>query len=263
MKPKVITSKRSLIFLIVAVIVFFTGFFSGLVVNPNKTSDLVRSKKTQRISNKRGSDLKSKSTTLKSAKTLDDKAAASHLIVAWQPSHQDDTGFNNWHEYMICGKIVDKAIEKSSKAISIKCWGLSDGLTGSNNYNPQPTNTKAFDTEIHQANQADADLFVSIHVDGGAPSGVLGEYLPNDTSGKELAESFVNEIIKKTGLPSRGVRAVRLYSLESTRNNAKYKCLLEIGDNVRDRSFLENQSNIDLVAEALANIVNNFSKNKQ
>jgi len=181
------------------------------------------------------------------------------VVVAWQPSHQDDTG-RDWHEYKICGDIVDKAISKAKSVQNVKCWDLTHGLTGSNNYRPVPTNTIAFDSEIEQANQAGATYFISTHNDGGAPSGVLGEYLPGDDAGKKLAEELVNALCAKTGLPNRGLRQVRLYSLESPRNKAQNKCLLEIGDNEKDRVFLQNPNNQDLIGQVLADVVNGFSQ---
>jgi hypothetical protein len=179
-------------------------------------------------------------------------------VVAWQPSHQDDTGSADWHEYLICGDIVDRTIAKAVNVRNIKCWDLNHGLTGSNNYNPTPINTVAFDSEVEQANQAGASYFISIHNDGGAPSGVLGEYLPGDEDGKNLTAKLVNAICAKTGLPNRGLREVRLYSLEYPSNKAKYKCLLEIGDNEKDQTFLENPNNRDIIAQSLAEVVNNF-----
>lgn len=181
------------------------------------------------------------------------------VVVAWQPSHQDDTG-KDWHEYEICGDIIDKAINKATKVQNVKCWDLNHGLTGSNNYRPSPTNTIAFDAEIEQANQAGATYFISIHNDGGAPSGVLGEYLPGDDAGKKFAEELVNVVCVKTGLPNRGLRPVSLYSIESPRNKTQYKCLLEIGDNVQDRAFLENSNNREMIAQALAEVVNGYAE---
>ncbi len=180
------------------------------------------------------------------------------VVVAWQPSHQDDTG-RDWHEYEICGDIIDKAIGKATNVQNVKCWDLAHGLTGSNNYRPAPTNTIAFDSEIEQANQAGATYFISIHNDGGAPSGVLGEYIPGDDAGKKLAEELVNALCAKTGLPNRGLRPVSLYSIESPRNKAQYKCLLEIGDNMQDRAFLKDSNNREMIAQALAEVINGYA----
>jgi len=161
--------------------------------------------------------------------------AAAKAIFALQPSHQDDTG-RDWHEYLICGDIVDRTIALMPQGDGVKAWEKGMGLTGSNNYRPRPTNTGAFDAEVARANAAGAGFFVSIHTDGGAPSGVLGESLPGDAGGAELARALVSSVAGSTGLPSRGTRVVRLYSLEKSR--ARYRALLEIGDNEADRAFL-------------------------
>jgi len=182
----------------------------------------------------------------------------SGVVVAWQPSHQDDTGSPDWHEYLICGDIVDRAIAKAVNVQNVKCWDVNHGLTGSNNYRPNPTNTVAFDSEVEQANKASASYFIAIHNDGGAPSGVLGEYLPGDEDGKKLTAQLVDTICAKTGLPNRGLREVQLYSLEYPRNQAKHKCLLEIGDNGKDREFLEDSQKRDVIAQALAEVANGF-----
>ena len=176
------------------------------------------------------------------------------LVVAWQPSHQDDTG-TNWHEYKVCGDIVDRAMRKLPQFKSVKAWDLSNGLTGSNNYLPRPKNTVAFDAELAIANRAHADVFVAVHNDGGAPSGILGEYLPGDARGAAFCRAMVAALCAKTGLPNRGERAVRLYSLEAVRNTAKYKVLMEIGDNVANRAFLMNSAKRDLAAAAMAGVI--------
>lgn len=180
------------------------------------------------------------------------------VVVAWQPSHQDDTGDASWHEYIICGDIVDKAMRLCTAVSNVKCWDLSHGLTGTNNYRPHPTNTVAFDAEISVANQARADYFISIHNDGGAPSGILGICMPNDPLSRGYAERFVDVLCTRTGLPKRGVWEVRLYSLEPERNSCPVRILLEIGDNQKDRALLESDQFRQLVAQALAEVVNSL-----
>lgn len=180
------------------------------------------------------------------------KRQDARLTIAWQPAHQGDTGADGWREYEICGDIAKRAIAALPEYEHVLAWDTKHGLTGSNNYRPRPTNIAAFDRELTIANRAHADAFISVHNDGGAPSGVLGEYLPGDTKGKALCQQLVDSVSKRTGLPSRGLRAVKLYSLEPKRNDARYRCLLEIGDNARDRAFLEDSTNRQRVAEALA-----------
>lgn len=171
-------------------------------------------------------------------------------VVALQPSHQDDTG-EGWHEYVICGDIADQTFRTAPSIEWVKAWDINHGLTGSNNYRPRPSNTPAFDKEVAIANGAHARYFIAIHNDGGAPSGVLGEYMPGDGRGARLTEYLVSTLSTKLGLPNRGVRDIRLYSLEPERNRARYRSLLEIGDNVADRAFLSSAANRKKIGRVL------------
>jgi len=172
--------------------------------------------------------------------------------LAWQPSHQADTGYDGWREYEICGDIMRRAIARMSDFEHVEAWTLEHGLTGRNSYRPNPLNTEAFDVELALANEASADAFISIHNDGGAPSGVLGMCMPGDAASRALCEALVASICAETGLPNRGIREERLYSLEPDNNGVPLRLLLEIGDNVRDREYLENPGNRDRIAEAIA-----------
>ncbi len=174
------------------------------------------------------------------------------LTLAWQPSHQGDTGVDGWKEYLICGDIVDRVIGSLPEFAHVKAWDTEHGLTGSNNYRPKPTNTKAFDNEIAMANEAKATAFISVHNDGGAPSGILGLCMPDDGESRRFVTALVDRLAEETGLPNRGVREVRLYSLEPERNQATYRCILEIGDNAADRAYLEKAGNRQVIAESIA-----------
>ncbi len=172
-------------------------------------------------------------------------------VFAWQPSHQADTGVD-WKEYVICGDIVDRVIALLPEFTHVKAWETGMGLSGSNGYRPQPKNTPAFDSEIAQANAARASVFISVHNDGGAPSGILGMCMPGDTGSRTLAERLKSALVSATKLPDRGMREERLYSLEPSRNKAGTRLLLEIGDNKADRAFLLDASNRQAIAVALA-----------
>lgn len=172
-------------------------------------------------------------------------------VVAFQPSHQDDTGPAGWHEYRVCGDIVQRTITllEGSPVRTVLAWETGMGLTGSNNYG---SNAAAFDSEIRRANDAGADYFVSIHNDGSAPSGVLGMYFTGDPRSAKLAETMALSVSRRIGLPYRGIRGRPLYSLDPSRNHAPVRVLLEIGDNVRDRAFLEDPAGRQKIAAALA-----------
>lgn len=174
----------------------------------------------------------------------------SGVVVAWQPSHQDDTGGNSWHEYRICGDIVKRTIALLPDIGNVRAWETGMGLTGSNNNGG--TNRPAFNSELAKANEAGADYFISVHNDGGAPSGVLGMHFVGDEKSAGVAERLARAVSTGTGLPYRGLRGHDLYSLDSKRNNAPVRILLEIGDNAQDRMFLEDPGGRQKIATSLA-----------
>lgn len=173
-------------------------------------------------------------------------------VIAWQPSHQGDTGYDGWREYEICGDIMERTVGALADFSHVRAWTLDHGLTGSNSYQRGPSNTKAFDVELQLANAGGADAFISLHNDGGAPSGVLGMCMPGDRASRALAEHLVASICASTGLPNRGIREERLYSLEADKNDAELRLLLEIGDNQKDRVLLEDPAKRQVIAEAIA-----------
>lgn len=177
-------------------------------------------------------------------------SSSSGVVVAWQPSHQDDTGSNSWHEYRICGDIAQRTIALLPKLKNVLAWETGMGLTGSNNNGG--TNRPAFNSELAKANGAGADYFISVHNDGGAPSGVLGMYFLGDEESARVAETLARAISKGTGLPYRGLRGHDLYSLDLQRNEARVRVLLEIGDNAQDRAFLEDPGARQKIAASLA-----------
>lgn len=180
-------------------------------------------------------------------------------VVAFQPSHQDDTGAVDWHEYVICGDIARRTIAllAGSPVRTVLAWETGMGLTGSNNTG---SNARAFDSEIRRANEAGADYFISIHNDGAAPSGVLGMFFTGDAGAERLAATLARSISRETGLPYRGTRGRPLYSLDPSRNHAPARVLLEIGDNVKDRAFLESPAGRQRIAAALAAEVSLLAK---
>jgi hypothetical protein len=171
-------------------------------------------------------------------------------VIAWQPSHQDDTGYDDWHEYQICGDMVKRTIALAPGFKHVLAWELNMGLWGSNN--DGGSNRKAFDSELATANGAHPDYFIAVHVDGAAPSGVMGMYFEGDTKSAAVATALAGRIANGVGLPLRDTRGVDLYSLDESRNDAPIRVLLEIGDNVKDRTLLEDPHGRAKIAAALA-----------
>ncbi len=67
-------------------------------------------------------------------------------------------------------------------------------------------------TRTSRANNANADLFISIHYNAlagefGSHGGIETLYHPNSSNGKKLASLVQNELIKETGLRNRGIKA--------------------------------------------------------
>jgi hypothetical protein len=179
-------------------------------------------------------------------------------VVAFQVSHQADTGFEGWQEWAVSGDIALRAMSEIHFASTALAWDLSGDLFGTNRYEPEPTNVPAFDSEIEFANAQRADIFIAMHNDGGAPSGVFALVIPGDTGSAELAQRIVDRAAECTGLPNRGVREVRMYSLEAPRNTATYRILLEMGDNVADRAFLEDPRGRAAFASAIVEVLDRF-----
>lgn len=175
------------------------------------------------------------------------------VVVAWQPSHQDDTGDGEWHEYKMAGAIVDYAMKAAGKVKSVKVWDISDGLSGSNS---EPSNVVAFDRELATANAARATYFISVHIGSDGDSGVKGLYPPGDTGSKMLAQRLVAAMAAKTGLPSKGVEEQKLYSLERDKNKAKYRVLIEIGGSSEDVQKLQVRQEQKSAGDALASVMN-------
>jgi hypothetical protein len=73
-------------------------------------------------------------------------------VIAWQPSHQDDTGTNGWHEYQVCGDITQRTMALLPGFTNVLCWQTSMGLT--------TDNLAALQSEIDQENAAHAQVTI-------------------------------------------------------------------------------------------------------
>jgi hypothetical protein len=176
--------------------------------------------------------------------------AEESFVIAWQPSHQDDTGYDDWHEYLICKDIVDRTIALAPRFRHVIAWETGMGLTGTNNRGG--TNRDAFDSELRIANEAGADCFISIHNDGSSVSGVMGMYFSGDSASAQVADALAEAIAEGLGFRHRATVGRDLYSLDPVRNNSPIRVLLEIGDNLRDRALLEDPQGRARIASLLA-----------
>ena len=173
---------------------------------------------------------------------------AAKMVVAWNPSHQDDTGGSSWHEYKVCGDIAKRAMALLPGFTNVLCWQPGMGQTSSG--------TAALTAECDQANAAHAQVFIAVHVNGGGPSGVAGCYYAGDTGSGQFAEAVLRDVAAAMDMKFLLVRARGdLFVLNPVNDEAPIRILLELGDNVADRSLLTSSSGRQRLAAALAKAV--------
>jgi N-acetylmuramoyl-L-alanine amidase len=169
-------------------------------------------------------------------------------VIAWNPSHQDDTGGHGWHEYAVCGDIAKRTIALLTDFTNVLCWRTDMGLTSSGD--------AALRSECDQANAAHAQVFIAVHVNGGAPSGVSGEYYAGDSASARYAEALLRSVATTVGMTFLYVRPRSdLFVLKPANNDAPIRVLLELGDNVGDRALLMSAKGRQRLAAALARAV--------
>jgi len=105
------------------------------------------------------------------------------------------------------------------------------------------------------ANQAKADLFVSIHYNGyrgvwGSHGGIETYHYPGAEKGYALATSVQKELIKKTGWRDRGVKTADFHVLRESKMPA---ILVECGfmDNPEEAALMVEESHQNRCAEAI------------
>lgn len=72
-------------------------------------------------------------------------------------------------------------------------------------------------TRTTRANQANADIYVSIHYNAGGGSGVETYHYPGSTNGRRLAQCIHEFVIKGTPQKNRGIKTANFYVLRNTR----------------------------------------------
>ena len=174
--------------------------------------------------------------------------AAGGPVIAWVPSHQNDTGANGWHEYAVCGDIVQRTMAQLPEFTNVLCWETGMGLT-SQNY-------PAIRSEIAQAVAANATIMISIHVDGDTAGGLGGCYFLGDTSSGDYGYKLLKSMAATSVLPyhlNYGRKDV--YILDPANDPVPTRVLLELGDNKVDRALLDSTSGRQKLAAALAKAV--------
>jgi N-acetylmuramoyl-L-alanine amidase len=170
------------------------------------------------------------------------------VTIAWNPSHQDDTGSDGWHEYAVCGDIAQQAMALLPDSNNVLCWETGMGLTTNGG--------AALRSECATANAAHAQIFIAVHVNGGGQSGVTGTYYAGDETSRQYAEALLQSISAAVGMTFHHVRPRSdIFVLNPLENHAPIRVLLELGDNEADRALLTSKDGVRRMAAALAKAV--------
>src|SRR5699024_820236 len=110
------------------------------------------------------------------------------------------------------------------------------------------------------ANNAKADLFLSIHVNSGGGEGVETWWYDkghNPTNSKKFANTIQNEVIKKTNARNRGIKNGNLYV---NRESKMPSSLIEVGfiDNSNDAKKLKQNKYKEEVAQGIVNGIKKY-----
>ncbi|RZL36014.1 MAG: hypothetical protein EOO96_07875, partial [Pedobacter sp.] len=201
-------------------------------------------------------------------------------IVVWQPSHQTDTG-KDFSEAAVCNGIVEGAIGATPKLKEFKVWSLNQANLHHQNVgsNTIVEHTSAvidgkisgYAYELKQANKKKPDVFISVHNNGGTKRHAIWGFIHDgdqyEAENRALAARLVAAISAVTDLENRGVQLdsstgrndytckatgkKAFYSLDEHVNTAKYRVLLEVGDNGVSKDFLENPANQQKMGKAI------------
>lgn len=201
-------------------------------------------------------------------------------IVVWQPSHQTDTG-KDFSEAAVCNGIVEAAIGATPKLKEFKVWSLNKpnlhhADVGSNTIVEHTSavidgKISGYAYELKQANKKKPDVFISVHNNGGTKRHAIWGFIHDgdqyEAENRVLAGRLVAAISAVTDLENRGVQLdsstgrndytckatgkKAFYSLDEHINTAKYRVLLEVGDNGVSKEFLENPANQQIMGKAI------------
>ena len=136
--------------------------------------------------------------------------------------------------------------------------------------------------ELQESNKRKPDVFIAVHNNGGTKRHAIWGYIHEgdafEAENKQLASRLVAAICSVTDLENRGVLfdsstgrndyickstgKKAFYSLDENVNTAKYRVLLEIGDNGVSKAFLENPVNQKKIGEAIKTELNKWMKEK-
>lgn len=201
-------------------------------------------------------------------------------VIVWQPSHQTDTGVD-FSEAKTCNGIVEAAMNSKPRLNEYKVWSLNQpnlhhDHAGSNTIIAHTSaivdgKVSGYAYELNESNQLKPDVFIAIHNNGGTKHHAIWGYVHEgdqyEAENKILAGRLIAAVSAITDLENRGVLLDSstgrndytckttgkrgFYSLDENINTAKYRVLLEIGDNGVNKAFLENPDNQKKIGQAI------------
>lgn len=191
----------------------------------------------------------------------DSKAVKSKAVIVWQPSHQTDTG-KDFSEAIVCNGIIEAAMVAKPQFKEYKVWSLHEpnlhhANVGSNTIIEHTSalidgKLSGYAYELKESNKRKPDVFISVHNNGGTQKhaiwGFIHEGDPYEAENRGVlldSSTGRNDYVCK----STGKKA--FYSLDEHVNTAKYRVLLEVGDNAISKDFLENPANQKKMGEAI------------
>lgn len=186
------------------------------------------------------------------------------ILIVLDPGHNydtTDTGAvgNGLREQDITYRIAAKVkplLEKNGFTVIMTRNKLTDNVS-------EESVTASLMGRCDIANEAGADLFLSIHCNAGGANGTETYYYTDSEEGKELAQVIQDNVVDMVGLYDRGIKSAGFMVLGYTNMVA---ALLETGfiDDAGDAQKLGNESSQYVFAEGIARgICEYFGKSYQ
>jgi hypothetical protein len=201
-------------------------------------------------------------------------------VIAWQPSHQTDTG-KDFSEAAVCNAIIEAAMKTKPYLKEYKVWSLGKtefhhADSGSNTKIEHTTavidgKISGYAYELQESNKLQPKVFIAVHNNGGTKRNAVWGYIhygdKYEADNRELAARLIKAISAVSDLENRGVLLdsttgrndyrcqstgkLSFYSLDENINTAPYRVLLEIGDNAVSRELLLNPDSQKKIGEAI------------
>lgn len=158
------------------------------------------------------------------------------------------------------GVIGQQGTKESAVAWKIACsvqeilmyqWGAKVVLT---KQAANDINSDSLSARWSKANDINADIFVSIHLNGAASAQANGTetyHYPDSTGGAKLAKAIQNQLVACLGLPNRGIKTAHFEVLAKSSMTAVLTevCFLS---NANEEQFIRQPHNIQKAAQAIA-----------